>query len=606
MNQNITNSEYSYTLSPRKTAPADRKDLVFLLLSFISVFLLVDFGFAGGMRLGFTVAYAVLFLTTTLYLAKKGKFRPFPVVCGILSLCIVPVFTLYCESITLGIAFLAIVFLWSIYVSGFGDVIWHGIGGFRLIYDALRTLLIYPFSYLAAPFKGLSLAEKNGKKMSGIGFVLLGLVLGIPAMGVILPLMIKSDAAFALLIDKVFGQIGTLLIHLILALILTPLLAGLLFALRHKLQNPPAKGSSVRIIVSPILCGFFGLLSFFYLFYLFSQLTYFFSAFRQILPEDYSYADYARQGFFELCGISVINFTLMFCAFTLVKKKEEATDIPGSVKGFGIFISLFNLVLVGTAISKMILYIQNYGLSELRVLTTVFMVMMGIAFICLIVRLIAPKFPYMAVWLILCTLIGIGVLYADVNTTIARYNTEAYLSGNLDTVDVKTLKDLGSAAVPYLDRLYREAEDPSVQWAAKSALSSLKSNQSESDFRRFNLTKYRAAKVLKNYPTSLQITTELDMTRLPGDYCIRKEDGKFNFCQSTGENEFCVLVEDLVAYRGDSDFICLEVKRKGSFLRYYLVDVREECVSDPMTDKQLEQILSEQGIMIPGGWIHVR
>lgn len=606
-NQNINEkSEYAYTLYPRKTAPADKKDLVFLILSFVAVFLLVDFGFSGGMRLGFTIAYAVLFLITTLYLARKGDFHPFPVICGILSVCIVPVFALYCESITLTIALLAIFFLWSIYVGGFGGVLWHGAGGFRLIYDALRTLLIYPFSFLTALFKGLTLAEKNGKKLTGTGYVLIGLGLGIPAMAIILPLMIKSDAAFASLIDLVFGQIGTLLVHVILALILTPLLAGLLFALHHKLPVSGSRGTSVRFIVAPILCGFFGLLSFFYLFYLLSQLTYFFSAFWSILPEDFSCASYARQGFFELCTISVINFVLMFCAFTLVKKKDGAADIPGAIKGFGIFISLFNLVLVGTAISKMVLYIQKYGLTELRVLTTVFMIMMGIAFLCLIVRLIVPKFPYMAVTLILCTLVGIGVLYADVNTTIARYNTEAYLSKDLDTVDIETLKELGAAAVPYLDRLCREADDLSVRRYAKSALTYLKDDyRSETDFRRFNLTVYRATEIFKGYLSDSDLSVPESETEFPGDYCIKKEGEQFNFCQKNGENEYCVLVENVVAYRGNSNFICLEVEKKNSFLRYYLVDVREGLVSDPMTIERLDLILTKQEIVISGEWIHV-
>lgn len=590
--------------SPRKTAVADKKDLIFLLLSFVALFLLIDFGFAGGMRLGFTVAYAVLFLVTTLYLAKKGNFQPFPVVCGILSLCIVPVFALYCESITLAVAFLAVFFLWAIYAGAFGGVIWHGIGGFRLIYDALRILLVYPFTFLSAPFKGLRLAEKSGKKLSGIGYVLIGLALGIPAMAIILPLMIKSDAAFSLLLEKIFGKIGTLLIHIVLALLLTPLLIALFFALRHRLPNAPAQGSSVRFIVSPVVCGFFGLLSFFYLLYLFSQLTYFFSAFQRILPEGYSYADYARQGFFELCAISIINFVLMFCAFTLVKKEEGATDIPGAVKGFGIFISLFNLVLVGTAVSKMILYIDFYGLTELRVLTTVFMIMMGIAFICLIVRLIVPKFPYMAVSLIVCTLLGAGVLYADVNTTIARYNTDAYLFGDLATVDISTLEDLGAAAVPYLDRLYRDAADGSVRRQALSALNSIKDRDSSvGGFRQYNLTEARAKKILESYPGNLSGFPSADIIFSNG-YGLLKENGQFNLCLQTGENEYCTLVENVVAYRFTDGFISLEIKKKGSFLRYYLVDTVEQWVSDPMTVEKLNQMLTEQGIVI-SGWKYV-
>ncbi len=494
-----SDSSYDYW-QPHKIAPADKKDVVFLVLTFVSLFLVVDFGLAGGMNLGFTVAYAVLFATATAYLFVKNCLRLIPTLCGILSLALCPIFTLHHDIFGNTIAFFSICLLFSVYIGGCGGVLFRGVKGFRLLFDCLRILLYYPISYISSPFEGAKAARGESKKRGKAMNVILGLLACIPVLCVVIPLLISSDAAFAGMVEMLFKNIGLTLLYLFFALLLTPLLYGLFYALRHRIIHAPGPMGSPRIVDNAVICGFLGLLSAVYLVYLFSQLAYFFSAFGSVLPEAYTAADYARRGFFELCAISVINLGLLFCAFTLVKKSDPAADVPKSAKGFGIFLCLFNLVLVGTAISKMALYIGRFGLTRLRILTTVFMVLMGVLFLCVILRLICRRFPYMAVSMIVCTLLIGSVLYADVNTMIANYNVDAYLSGDLTTVDLRTLEGLGAPAVPALDRLYRNTDDPTLQERAFEALSDLHTAlRPAEDFRSYNYATDRAIRILSKY-----------------------------------------------------------------------------------------------------------
>lgn len=119
---------------------------------------------------------------------------------------------------------------------------------------------------------------------------------------------------------------------------------------------------------------FLGLMSVVYFIYMFSQTAYFFSAFSGILPEGYTFtfADYARRGFFETEAIAFINLAIM-SLFLLLTQRGNSGKLNGVLKGFMTFISAFTVLLIATAVSKMAMYINIYSLTRLRLFTTVFM-----------------------------------------------------------------------------------------------------------------------------------------------------------------------------------------------------------------------------------------
>ena len=68
-------------------------------------------------------------------------------------------------------------------------------------------------------------------------------------------------------------------------------------------------------------------------------------------------------------------------------------------------------------------------------------------------------------------LIGAVVVWMDVDTVVARYNVNGYLCGKLESVDVEHLSNLGSGAIPYLDKL-AECDDLRVAHRAELFLDS--------------------------------------------------------------------------------------------------------------------------------------
>ncbi len=215
---------------------------------------------------------------------------------------------------------------------------------------------------------------------------------------------------------------------------------------RRKL--PPAMTVTVLALLTGVYLLFFG-----------AQAATLFSAFAGVRPEGLTYAEYARQGFFELCGVAMINLAVLGGVRLFTVKKGEKPVRPLVV--FSVLLSAETLLLIVTALSKMVLYIQQYGLTLLRVYTSWFMVLLFIVFAIVIVaqfrKLTWPRhwcspFPC---FLLLC--------YSNVDGLIARYNIGRYQAGTLDSVDLEALYATPEASLPYVKELYQETDDPALR-----------------------------------------------------------------------------------------------------------------------------------------------
>jgi hypothetical protein len=127
-----------------------------------------------------------------------------------------------------------------------------------------------------------------------------------------------------------------------------------------------------------------------------------------------------------------------------------------------LFIGLVTEFLAFSSAAKMVMYIGTYGLTRLRVLTMVIMVFLGITTALICVWLYVPKLQYMKSVLLVALAMGAAVLWADVDTQVAKYNVRHYLSGDLATVDMDHLFSLGAGAVPYMEEL-TDCDDPDLR-----------------------------------------------------------------------------------------------------------------------------------------------
>lgn len=373
----------------------------------------------------------------------------------------------------------------------------RGPGGVTSLLDAPRGLFALGFGGMGRALRGLKDAAKStGTMGKRTGAFLLGLAVAVPVVGLTVFLLMRADAAFEGLMDLLpqadpSEAVVTLIFGGFAALIAYSRGVAL-----HRTEAPkPAARGTFRgwdkLTVNTIL----GAVCLVYAVYLMSQLAYFSGGFSGILPDGYTMAEYARRGFFEMAQLCAINLGVIWLAIGLVRKDPAA---PSVTKLLCLFLGIVTIFLVITASAKMLLYIDGYGLTRLRVLTEVIMVFLGLTTLLVCVWLFCPKLPYMKLVMLLALVIGAVTIWADVDTQVAKYNVEAYQSGELAAVDVYYLAGLSEGAVPYLQELTRDA-DPTVAATAKEMLQCY-DGERITDFREWNWVRAEAWEILQAHP----------------------------------------------------------------------------------------------------------
>lgn len=449
-----------------KNFELDKKDLIFTAVFTLLGICGVAFGLWGGFRLGFTISFITLFAVMTAYLINKNtKIKPFAVFCSLAAVAGTFVFSL-------GSAFS--VKLWLCVLIFVCSAVWFDSlvctreekGDLGLIKNVIYTAVGEP---IGNSFRAVSSVFAGGKgKRKGFGKLLAGAVLALPVLLFIVPLLISSDAAFEGLVSHIAGDIGTLIAKLILGVAAAVLIVSYCFT-RKKDDIIPLRESGFCGTDPMYAVSFLSVISVCYLVYLFSQLAYFFAAFSGFLPKDYTFtlSGYARRGFFEMSIIAGINFVIILGTVLISKKKNNKPHT--AIRVLGTFIGLFTLVIIATALSKMFLYIKNYGMTVLRIITSSFMVFLAVVFIAVIIRCYSSRVRVIRTALVTAVAVLLVLGFGNVKSFVAAYNYNAYKSGALEEIDVQTVYELGEEGVPYLVKLSCE-KDTVVSDRAKNLL----------------------------------------------------------------------------------------------------------------------------------------
>jgi hypothetical protein len=198
-------------------------------------------------------------------------------------------------------------------------------------------------------------------------------------------------------------------------------------------------------------------LLFIYVVFFISQWKYYVSGFTGVLPEEFSYAEYAREGFFQLCTVAFINLAVIIAISVFMRRKTEKA--PVLLRMLTIVYSVFTLVLISTALAKMFMYIESYGLTQKRVYSTAAMIVLAVIFVLLIVKQFVPKICVGAVSLAASLVLFAVLSLGNLDAMIAKYNVDRYMDGSLPTVDIEAMENLGDAAVPELVRLAKYMDE---------------------------------------------------------------------------------------------------------------------------------------------------
>ena len=483
------------TEQPAPFFSTGKREFLFALLILVTGWLLCNSVFYAGFHLGFAIFVACVIVLSTVYLLLCG--RRLTLYTGTLLGMSLVLCASFARSDDGFVKFIMFCFL--VVSSNLGLCLLAGQNrrkpsGITSLLDVPRTVFMLGLGKLGNSLRGLREGVRSsgtlGKKSAA---VVTGIVVAIPLLAVVIALLIRADAAFDALLQKLPDwNITEIFVSILFGSVLALFFYVRGTALQHAPKNdrpvkarkgiPPLTVNTVLIMIAAV-----------YLVYLFSQLAYFAGGFSGILPEGYTTAEYARRGFFEMAWLCAINLAILALAVGLVAKRDTA---PLPTRLICLFIGIVTLFLVVSASAKMFLYIDTYGLTRLRVLTQVIIFFLGITNVLVCTWLFVPKLPYMKAVLLCALVIGAVVAWADVDTVVARYNVSAYQSGKLESIDVDYLDSLGNGAVPYIAELTQDG-NPEVAEAAANALQ-VYFNVAPEDFRDWNYVNHIADPYLTN------------------------------------------------------------------------------------------------------------
>ncbi len=384
--------------------------------------------------------------------------------CVSLVMGIVPVVTESRLLVNIAYGFALLSYCYAV-SAAFGNTLEKGCSN-CLPLDCFQAVFVIPFFSIFKLFSALyhkkfrSCWRLMGKVAAGILLAL------IPA--AMVTLLLSYDAGFSKIMRNIWSvpeeEVQSHLASLLLGMPLAMYLFGLyLSSSQNKVWSKLTARSAQQglqkvrrlsrltaaVAVVPVLAV--------YVIFFLSQFQYYISGFTGVLPEGFSYARYAREGFFQLCAVSVINLVILLAVTLFTRRKVEKAD--WTVRLICTVLCLFTLILIATAAAKLWLYIGSYGLTHKRIYAMWLMVLIGIIYLVITVGQFAPKLKTVFVSVCVCVLMFGALSLCNVSRITADYNVDRYLDGSLQSVDVSLLEELGDSAVPAMVRLAEATQE---------------------------------------------------------------------------------------------------------------------------------------------------
>ncbi len=280
-------------------------------------------------------------------------------------------------------------------------------------------------------------AKKNPKLI----YIVTGLLVAFPLLFIVVGLLASSDVVFGTLVydiinidfitEHLFGIVFMFFFYLLLSYT----------SFRYVAAGKIKSESSNHKIAEPVFAiTVLSPITFVYIIYSGIQFYYLFLGGK--LPNGYSYAKYAREGFFQLLVVCIINVLIVFIVQALFRDNLVCKILMT-------VISICTYVMVASSGYRMILYIRSYNLTELRVFVLWALFVIAILLVGIIIQIFNERFPLFKYTLAVITICYMAISFARVDYQIARYNlsNSAY---ECDYVDYSYLSRLSEDAAPAL------------------------------------------------------------------------------------------------------------------------------------------------------------
>jgi hypothetical protein len=283
--------------------------------------------------------------------------------------------------------------------------------------------------------------------------IIIGIAISLPILFVVLSLLISADSQFERLLGGIpqwFQVINAeRTIRLIIILFLTAAFFGFMQILVNKQLNGMKQQTNLQpfqmdgIIAITVLV----IINAVYLLFTVVQFRYFFSG---TLQADFTFAEYARKGFFELLFVTLINLSITVIVLTFVNR---ATSFMRRATQFMLTILvLASSIMLSSAFLRLSMYEEAYGFTFTRVLVHSFMIFLVVIFTYTLVKIWVEKVSLFHFYFITSLIYYTAITVIDLDKIVMKENMNRYETSG--KIDVHYLNNLSYRGVLGLIDLY--------------------------------------------------------------------------------------------------------------------------------------------------------
>lgn len=342
---------------------------------------------------------------------------------------------------------------------------------------SICQLICMSFGELGRPFSdGKEYYKRQAGKINRKGlYIILGLVIAIPLFLMVLLLLASADAVFRQMTDRLFASInfGSIMNILFrIAFLFFASYALISYLCRKSIKEEVKDRRNGEPILAITVTS---LLTLLYLFFSGIQIAALFLGKLQ-LPEGYTYAMYAREGFFQLLAVSVLNLVIVLICLGFFKESKVLKTVLTVM-------SLCTFVMIASSAMRMVIYIMYYYLTFLRVLVLWALALLAVLFVGVIVNIFKEEFHLFRYSMAVVTVFYLGLSFAHPDYIIARVNVSNTAEAGVRDPgvfeifdpyqDYDYLSNLSADAapvlVPYLEKLGYDMEAFEAEYPVRYA-----------------------------------------------------------------------------------------------------------------------------------------
>ena len=367
---------------------------------------------------------------------------------------------------------------------------WNRLAFFHYILTRIGEAFRFNFSFIQHGGKSLKQGVREDKYLLWKK-ILIGLAISIPLLFVVLNLLMSADQQFERIINtfpKWFNVVTSEnLLRCMVIAISTFAFFGLLQVLFRKqiqvLNKEMAKPlfSLDGVISLTVLL----LINVVYVLFVVVQFKYFFSG---SLLGDYTFAEYARRGFFELLFVSMINLSITVLILTFVNHSGKAAKVM--MQYMLTLLIVTTGVILTSAFLRMLMYEEAYGYTFTRVLVQTFMIFLSIMMMYTLIKVWLEKLSLFHFYFITTIIYYTSINLVNINQIVVNKNIERYEQSG--KIDVHYLNHTSLTGVQGLIELYKmKAPIPKLASILQEHQKNLTAR--EQHWQSFNLTKKHAS-----------------------------------------------------------------------------------------------------------------